>query len=82
MQHNAVKPKIYGSEWGAPPTDEELGISDDYDDEEEIDYAEMARVDEEFRKQELIEEYGSLEAAQDAFEAYEEDRIDQSFYPW
>jgi len=81
MQRNVVKPKIYGSEWGALPTDEELGIYED-DDEEEIDYAEMARIDEEFREQELIEEYGSLEAAQEAFESYEEDRIDQSFYPW
>uniref|UniRef100_A0A6C0M0S2 Uncharacterized protein n=1 Tax=viral metagenome TaxID=1070528 RepID=A0A6C0M0S2_9ZZZZ len=84
-QQSVVKPKIYGNEWGALPTDEELGF---YDDDErdmgydERDYAEMARIDQEFREQELIEEYGSLEAAQEAYEAHEENRIDQANYPY
>jgi hypothetical protein len=78
-QQNVVKHKIYGQEWGETPADEEL-VSYSHDDDEEIDYEEMERIEQEFRKQELIEEYGSLEAAQDAFDAYEDDRIDKSFY--
>lgn len=82
-QQSVVKPKIYGNEWGALPTDEELGL---YDEEEmdyrEMDYDEMAIIDQEFREQELIEEYGSLEAAQEAYEAHEENRIDQANYPY
>ena len=84
-QQDVVKPKIYGREWGAPPTDEEMGFYDDDEEDmgyDERDYAEMVRINEEFRKQDLIEEYGSLEAAQDAYEAYEENRIDQANYPY
>jgi hypothetical protein len=88
-QQSVVKPKIkiYGREWGAPPTDEELGL-DSQDDEEEIDQVIFSGYDdgedpwEDERKQELIEEYGSLEAANNAFEDYEEERIDQANYPY
>lgn len=61
-----------------PNLNAEIEDTSDSDDEDE----EYLRAYEEDRRQQMIDEYGSLEAAQQAYESHIEDKIDQANYPF